>query len=269
MIETWTRGSADANMPEAILTEQAALVRQHPWWLARARLILAALKRNNVLPPSRVLDAGCGWGVTLESLEQSGYVAAGMDISRQALEMLQADKHDRQLIEADLTQSLSVATDKRHFDAVLALDVLEHLDDDQFALVQLGKLVRPGGLVLISVPALPELFSDFDAIQGHRRRYLPETLSQLFVGTSLQLQQVLWWGAWMVPLLRFQRKPCNAAAGRTPSEIYNEYLRLPPWPAPWLFRAAFAWEHRRCLTGRLRRGTSLIAIARRIANENS
>jgi len=164
MIETWTRGSADANMPEAILTEQAALVRRHPWWLARARLILAALQRYNILPPSRVLDAGCGWGVTLESLEQAGYVAAGMDISRQALEMLQTDRQDRQLIEADLTQSLSAGESKSPFDAVLALDVLEHLDDDRFALTQLAELLRPGGLVIISVPALPELFSDFDAI---------------------------------------------------------------------------------------------------------
>ena len=265
MIETWSRGSADANMPEAILTEQAALVRRHPWWLARARLILAALKRNNVLPPSRILDAGCGWGVTLESLEQAGYAAAGMDISRHALEMLDADKHDRQLIEADLTQKVSPGLNASPFDAVLALDVLEHLDDDHFALRQLGTLVRPGGFVIISVPALPELFSDFDAIQGHRRRYLPETVRGIFADTPLALQQVLWWGAWMVPLLRFQRKPRKSVAGRTPSEIYNDYLRLPPWPAPWLFRAAFAWEHSRCLAGRLRRGTSLIAIARREA----
>ena len=263
MIETWSRGQADANMPEAILTEQASLVRRHPWWLARARLILAAIKCNDVLPGSRILDAGCGWGVTLESLEQAGYAAAGMDISRQTLEMLEAGKQDRQLIEADLTQPLSRSLITQPFDAVLALDVLEHLDDDHFALSQLAALTRPGGLVIISVPALPELFSVFDTIQGHRRRYLPETLRELFDGTPLVLQKILWWGAWMVPLLKFQRKPRKSTAGRTPSEIYNDYLRLPPWPAPWLFRAAFAWEHRRCLAGRLRRGTSLIAIARR------
>ena len=92
MIETWSRGQADANMPEAILTDQAALVRRPPWWLARARLILAALRKFDILPPSRILDAGCGWGVTLDSLERAGYAATGMDVSRQALEMLEADK---------------------------------------------------------------------------------------------------------------------------------------------------------------------------------
>lgn len=263
MIETWSRGQADANMPEAILTEQAVLVRRHPWWLARARLILAALRRNEVHPPGRILDAGCGWGVTLESLELAGYSAVGMDISRQALEMLESSKPTRQLIEADLTQSLPIPLATELFDGVLALDVLEHLDDDRFALSQLAKMTKPGGLVIISVPALPELFSGFDAIQGHRRRYLPEMIHEIFASTQLKLQQVLWWGAWMVPLLRFQRKPRNATSVRTPSETYNDYLRLPPWPAPWLFRAAFTWEHGRCLAGRLRRGTSLIAIARR------
>ena len=263
MIETWSRGNADTNMPESILTEQAALVRRHPWWQARARLILAALKQNGIEPPSRILDAGCGWGVTLESLEHAGYTAAGMDISRQALEMLEADNDSRLLIEADLTQPQLLPESGSPFDAVLALDVLEHLDDDRFALEQLAALIKPNGLAIISVPALPEIFSDFDAIQGHRRRYLPETLRNIFRDTALELQQVLWWGAWMVPLLKFQRKARKSTAGRTPSEIYNDYLRLPPWPAPWLFRAAFVWEHRRCLAGRLRRGTSLIAIARK------
>ena len=91
MIETWSRGSADANMPEAILTEQAALVRRHPWWLARARLILAALKRNNVLPPSRILDAGCGWGVTLESLEHSGYTVDALENGEKGLAAFKKD----------------------------------------------------------------------------------------------------------------------------------------------------------------------------------
>ena len=213
MIETWSQGQADSNMPEDILTEQAALVRRHPWWLARARLILSVLQRNDVLPPSRILDAGCGWGVTLASLEQAGYTAAGMDISRQALEMLEAGKQDRQLIEADLTQVLPPSLVTQPFDAVLALDVLEHLDDDAFALSQLASLVRTGGMIIVSVPALPELFSDFDAIQGHRRRYLPEMIRELFANSRLKLQEILWWGAWMVPLLRFQRKSRQRSVG--------------------------------------------------------
>ena len=69
MITTWSEGIADANMDEAILVELAHIVRAHPWWRARARLTLTLLHRLGVRSPARVLDAGCGWGTTLEALD--------------------------------------------------------------------------------------------------------------------------------------------------------------------------------------------------------
>ena len=114
------------------------------------------------------------------------------------------DRPGRLLVEADLAQPLTPSFGP--YDAVLALDVIEHIDDDRVPVANLGRLARPGGVVVISVPALPELFSEFDAIQGHRRRYLPETLRGAFVGSGLALEQIFWWGAWLVPLLRRQRR---------------------------------------------------------------
>ena len=58
--------------------------------------------------------------------------------------------------------------------------MIEHLDDDAAALASLGRLVRPGGTLIVSVPALPELFSEFDQVQGHRRRYQPDDLRAAF-----------------------------------------------------------------------------------------
>ena len=67
--------------------------------------------------------------MTLEALEERGYRASGLDVSRQALERL--DRPDRPLIEADLTRPFDpAAVAHAAFDAVLALDVIEHLDDD-------------------------------------------------------------------------------------------------------------------------------------------
>ncbi|MBX6312441.1 MAG: class I SAM-dependent methyltransferase [Isosphaeraceae bacterium] len=223
-------------------------------------MTLALLDRLGLRPPARVLDAGCGWGVTLEALERRGYRAVGMDISRQALEML--DRPGRELIEADLTRPLPEGV--APFDAVLALDVIEHLDDDRAAVVQLGRLARPGGVVVISVPALPELFTEFDAIQGHRRRYRPETLRQAFAETGLVVERLFWWSSWLVPLLRWQRRrPRRAVPGESASQVYSRYLRLPPWPVPWAFRIAFALEQGPTLAGKLTIGTSLFAVARR------
>jgi len=259
MIVTWSSGNADVNMSEAILADLAGLVFRHPLWEARAKLALALLQRMDVLPPARVLEAGCGWGVNLEALERAGYRATGLDISRRALGRL--DRPERQLIEADLTQPLPA--DLEPYDAVLALDVIEHLDDDRAAVSRLAQLARPGGVVVVSVPALPELFSEFDAVQGHRRRYLPETLQQAFSGSGLRIERLLWWGSWMVPLLRRQRRQRRAAPGESPSDTYRRYLRLPPWPAPLALRLAFALDAKRTLGQNTQTGTSLFALSRR------
>jgi SAM-dependent methyltransferase len=256
MIHTWSCGNADDNMPENLLVDLEATVRRHPWWKARARLALAVLQQSGIQSPAMVLDAGCGWGTNLSALETASYRVTGLDISRRMLERL--DRPDRTLIEADLTQLLPA--DVKPADGLLALDVIEHIDDDQLAVQRLGQLVRPGGVVVLSVPALPELFSHFDEVQGHRRRYVPETLTAAFAASALTVEKTFWWGAWMVPLLRRMRKPGS------PSErhkTYADYLRLPRWPGPWLLTAAYAWEHDRALAGKLHTGTSLFAVARR------
>lgn len=258
MIATWSRGPADAHMPEVILVELAAIIHRHPWWQARTRLILALLEQLGVRPPARVLDAGCGWGVTLEALEERGYHVVGMDVSRQILEQL--DRPGRMLIEADLAQPLPDQAET--FDAVLALDVIEHLDDDRGAVERLGRLVRPGGYVVVSVPALPDLFSEFDAIQGHRRRYVPETLRAAFAGTGLNVERVLWWGSLLIPLLKYQRRRPKSQGDEPAVAVYRRYLGLPPWPLSWLLRMIFALEHGRTLEGKWRSGASLLAVGR-------
>jgi len=267
MITTWSEGAADESMAEAILVEQAMLIRKHPWWLARARLTRALLEKNAVRPPSRILDAGCGWGVTMQALERAGYAVSGMDISRRALEMLHREGPGRSLIQADLTGPLPERAGE--YDAVLALDVIEHIDDDRAAVSRLGQLAKPGGLVMISVPALPEMFGEFDEIQGHRRRYLPHTLREAFEGSGVALDQILWWGSWLVPALKRQRRrPLRRVPDESASETYGRYLTLPPWPASTVMSAIFALEQGRALRGTLDRGTSLFAVGRRRTRAN-
>ena len=262
MIHRWSEGVAADNMAEDILVELGSLINRHPWWRARARLTQELLGRLGVAPPARVLDAGCGWGTTLEALERAGYRATGADISRRALERL--DRPARDLVEVDLTKPLP-PEEVGGYDAVLALDVIEHLDDDRAAVSRLGELARPGGYVVVSVPARPDLFSEFDRIQGHRRRYLPETLERAFQVADLELERTFWWGAWMVPLIRWSRGRSKAAAGKSTAAAYCHYLALPPWPVPLAMKAAYAIEQPRALAGKLRDGTSLFAVARRVA----
>ena len=247
-------------MAESILVDLAPSVRRHPWWNARSQLVIALLNRLNVDSSSRICDVGCGWGVTLEALESRGYHVTGMDVSPRALQRL--DRPGRDLILADLARP--VPPDADPFDAALALDVIEHIDNDREAVHRLGEMVGPGGWVIVSVPARPDLWTEFDEVQGHRRRYLPETLSAAFAGSKLTLHRVFWWGQWLVKAIRFQRaRPKRASETDTTTDIYKRYLSLPAWPGPLALRMAFALERDRAIDGKLRTGTSLFAVARR------
>ena len=85
-------------------------------------------------------------------------------------------------------------------------------------------MTRPGGFVVVSVPALPGIYSEFDRIQGHRRRYLPQGLIEAFADSDLELERVFWWGRWLVPDPR-------EAAGEEPDGTGRIRLgRLPALP---------------------------------------
>jgi SAM-dependent methyltransferase len=257
VIEQWSEGPPGDGMPEAMLVETLRVVERHPWWAARARLTTSLLRAAGVAPPASVIDVGCGWGVNLQSLEAAGYRVTGLDASREILDLIDAPQ--RTLVHADLAKPLPAGHER--YQGAIMLDVLEHLDDDRAALQRVAELVLPGGTLVVSVPALPELFSDFDRIQGHRRRYVPDTLRAAFQDSGFRLKTLQWWGRWMIPVAKLTR--LNARAADSDTKSYSDYLRLLPWPAPWLMRALYAIEGTRPVLTRLRRGTTLLAVASR------
>lgn len=244
-------------MDEAILVALRGTVSRHPWWTARAALVLALLRQQMIFPPASIIEAGCGWGTNFERLEAAGYRMTGLDISRKTLAGL--DRADRQLIEADLARSLPESPPL--YDCVLALDVIEHIDDDRRALRQLARLVRHSGCIILSVPALPELYSEFDEAQGHRRRYTMQSLVTCMQEAGLTVKDTLWWGQWMVELLRRRRMHKLGRPEDSTVDLYRRHLALPPWPAPWVMRLMFRIDCWRTLHRRNVIGTSLIAIA--------
>jgi SAM-dependent methyltransferase len=84
-------------------------------------------------------------------------------------------------------------------DNVISMDCLEHVPDDRGMFQSLVKLVRPGGRVLVTVPAGPWLFSERDRIVGHHRRYTKERLRELTVGQPLQVDELRYWNLLGVP----------------------------------------------------------------------
>lgn len=139
------------------------------WWLAGKYRIIADVIRRRFKPArrdARVLDLGCGPGNLLDYLAPHGE-PFGSDYSSDALRFC-AGRGYRRLFRADF-HSLPLRSSS--FDLVTCIDVLEHLEDDRSAFAELVRILRPGGLLIVSVPAFQFLWGDHDTLYGHHRRY--------------------------------------------------------------------------------------------------
>jgi SAM-dependent methyltransferase len=139
------------------------------WWLAgKYRIIDDAVRRS--FRPTRtrpaVLDLGCGPGNLLDFLAPYGETH-GSDYSSDALAFC-AERGYRRLFRADFHH---LPLRPETFDLITCIDVLEHLDDDVRAISEVHRVLRPGGLLVASVPAFRALWGDHDTLYGHRRRY--------------------------------------------------------------------------------------------------
>lgn len=134
-----------------------------------------------------VLEVGAGLGefaAQLSGLER--HVVTDRD--PQAVEALATRFADRPEVRArvlDLAADHPPADLGGPVDSVLAINVLEHIDDDRGTLRALAGLVRPGGTVVMWVPGYQQLYGDFDRAVGHVRRYTPRTLTASFVAAGL------------------------------------------------------------------------------------
>jgi SAM-dependent methyltransferase len=152
------------------LETMLALDERHWWYRGRRRMLNTVLERLGLPPRARVLDAGCGSGRTLDDLARLGE-AHGMELNATALAAARARGHDVRHGPVE-----AIAYDDASFDLVTCLDVIEHTDDDVAALRELRRVTRPGGHLVVTVPAHPRLWSRHDEVNGHRRRYTRRTL---------------------------------------------------------------------------------------------
>jgi SAM-dependent methyltransferase len=118
-----------------------------------------------------ILDVGCGTGVTGLSFTREGKVF-GVDSSALAVEF--ARRRGLQRIARSVGEGLPFTSGQ--FDLITSSDVLEHIEDDRAVLCEMARVARPGGLLVIVVPAFPSLWSNRDERLQHKRRYRIEEL---------------------------------------------------------------------------------------------
>ena len=134
------------------------------------------------LPAGHVLNAGCGAGSFTLRLLDAGYDVTSVDASEAFVERVRQLVGDRGAVElADLH---ALRFEAGAFDAIVCGEVLEHLDDDQTAVREFARVLKPGGVVLASVPANPWRYDWVDHWAGHRRRYTAAGLAERFTAAG-------------------------------------------------------------------------------------
>ncbi len=158
---------------------------ENNWWFVSRRFIIRRLLAKR-LPPAehrRILDAGCGTGINLAMLREFGDVD-GIDSSAKAVAYC-GEREEKSVRQADL---LELPLENDLYDLVTALDVLEHIQDDAGALAEIVRVCRPGGRILLTVPAFPGLWGDHDVVNQHVRRYSPSRFYTLVEESGLTIE---------------------------------------------------------------------------------
>ncbi|MCK4546053.1 MAG: methyltransferase domain-containing protein [Candidatus Eisenbacteria sp.] len=146
------------------------------WWFrGRRELARSLLSRFGVWRDGdRILDVGCGTGSTLAALSDLG-TTVGLDASPEALRFCR----NRNLSLLVRSPAGRIPFQNGTFHAAVALDLLEHVSDEQSVLQEIHRVVRPGGLTLVTVPAFQFLWSRHDVALHHLRRYRAGEIARL------------------------------------------------------------------------------------------
>jgi SAM-dependent methyltransferase len=206
---------------------------EHFWIRSRTAVALATLDALGPrrADPLRALDIGCGAGQFRDQLEAA--TQWRIDITDLNVAALEAARPGRgRVLYYDATEQAPGMVGS--YDAVFLFDVIEHVEPARDLVAAALAHLRPGGRLLVNVPALPALFSAYDAAQGHRRRYTRRSLSAELAGLPCRVDSVAYWGLSLVPLLAARKlllgsKPSGStmrAGFHPPARLANDALTL-------------------------------------------
>lgn len=227
---------------------------EHHWWYRGRRLIVRTeLERLELSPGARILDAGCGSGRMLQELAAYGAVS-GIELDPDAASFAAS----RGMGDVEVGRLEELPWEEDTFDLVTSLDVIEHTADDRLTLAELRRVTKPGGWLLVTVPAYQTLWSLHDVANHHYRRYSRATLRVAAIEAGWSVARMTSFNGILLAPAAVVRL---AQRGKQADSDYSPELKLPP---AWLnavlerpLRAEARWLQR----GRtLPAGLSLMAL---------
>ena len=173
-------------MERSVYAVEAAIEETHWWYCGRRRLFARELALGGITAHARTLDTGTSAGTNLRMLKELGFRnVTGLDISEDAIAFCEAKGLG--LVEQGDVCAMPFADDS--FDLVLATDVVEHVEDDAGALREIARVLRPGGTLLLTVPAFKLLWGLQDRVSQHKRRYQLKPLAEKVTVAGLRVQR--------------------------------------------------------------------------------
>ena len=232
---------------------------ERQWWYAGMRALslallsrpLAALARDGAAV--RVLDAGCGTGNNLVHLARYGR-AVGVDLSQEALVFCRTRG-----VAAARAGLLALPFRDGCFDCVTSFDVIYHrwVEDDAAAVREMARVLKPGGVLLVRVPALRILWGAHDEAVHSRHRYTRGELRRLLEGAGLRVVRATYANSLLLPLVA-ARRGLDRLTGREGSDV--GFLPAPlEWTFHGLLKAEALWVRRFSFP----LGSSVFALARK------
>jgi SAM-dependent methyltransferase len=240
-------------MESTLYPQMAALEKKHWWFSARRTIVNYFLSKLNLPTDTKILEAGCGTGGNLSLLAQYGQVFA-IESNEVAREFASQNRC-AEVKAGTLPDNIPFQHEK--FDLIVLLDVLEHLEEDARSLQALSEQLKAGGYLLVTVPALPFLWSQHDEKHHHYRRYVKTGLHQLVENACFKIIKLSYFNFFMFPIVLLIR-----LLHRVSKKEQDDLSLPPPW-LNWLLKKIFASERYLINMMSLPIGVSLILIAQK------
>jgi SAM-dependent methyltransferase len=227
------------------------------WWFTVKKKIILQLIRSHLQQSNgiKILDVGCGTGLMLNELSKFGTVY-GLDSSEEAKEFC------KEIFQGEVkigSLPNKFPYEENSFDLIVALDVIEHISEDINTIKILYNALKHGGILIITVPANMKLWSQFDIINGHIKRYNINEIKDLMISTGFKLEKISYYNSILFPIAYLVRKFNN----RHKSNVYKE-IEVPNYFINVIFKYIFMIELYLLRKINFKFGVSILSVGKKI-----
>lgn len=175
-------------MDELYELKYHSLEEKHWWFESRRDIIFKLIQKMD--KNSKILEIGCSGGPLIKFLKQNGFNNIyGIDKSKKAIELCKSNG----LKNIFLMDGLKTRFNNEEFDIIIASDILEHIKEDNLALLEWNRILKKGGRLILFVPAFNFLWSEHDEVNKHYKRYSKSMLITLFKKSNFRIEKISYW----------------------------------------------------------------------------